>query len=251
MYSNKRLIIKNKIKSLIYFIEEITIRKDTYKSNNKVGSEEEFLNSLLVEVDIEITQCYKYALNNEINNIVFDQFKIQFSNLVKLFKGIESEILQKGFTVNDEYLKFYRDIDILLTEDELHTTYISEKEQRYFELKNIFCNLIGENIKIKNNTISKSYTDYLWFKVGIKLANGEIYQLINKYGNNASRISKEINLKEAEKFILASINNYSGENTNKGKNIFNYPDKIEKVIDYCQENDISISNDFLQKIKNK
>lgn len=243
MTSEWKPIVNNKVKAIIYIIEEIKKRKDNKHENER---DEEFLNDLLFEVDIQITHCYSYVLKNEMNNVFFDQLKTQFHNLIKLFKEITKEIFEKGFVIDEDILETFRDLDVLVSKDE---SYSFEKEQRYFELKKIFL----DTSEIKDNNIknSGSYESSLWFQVGVKFANGEIYSLIEKYGNNASKISKEIDLKRGEKYILASINNYSNDNSNKEKNIFNSPQKISKIINYCKEQNISMSSKFLKKIENK
>ena len=99
------------------------------------------------------------------------------------------------------------------------------------------------------NKIKKD-KDKLWFKAGVLFANGEIDKLKIKHNNIVPRIVEEIG-EEYNKYILATLNEYGkkGYNSNSDKNIYLHMGKMEKIILYCQNHNIEITDNFLKKFK--
>jgi hypothetical protein len=102
-----------------------------------------------------------------------------------------------------------------------------------------------------------AYKDDYWFKVGFKLASGQmakyytidsngIMHLKNSY--TAPIVAEELGDKNWQKDVLATLNNYSPENKNAHKNIFNSRDKMLKIIAHCKENGISIIPHFTDRL---
>ena len=105
----------------------------------------------------------------------------------------------------------------------------------------------------------KDYKTTNLFKVGLLFARGEM----NKYfkvtdnkktlisvGYSAPRIARELNNNSYNKWILATINNYTTENANSNKNIFNnYNDMMGKIIEHCKDDKIDVDPYFLERYK--
>lgn len=110
------------------------------------------------------------------------------------------------------------------------------------------------NIETNINVSDTKYKSTFWFKVGLLFAKGELnkYYNSNKTGfknrYSAPKVAKEIGLEDAEKNILATINNYPLDNVNADKNIYNSKDKMDKIIKHCNENQITIDDYFLSRL---
>ncbi|MDT8413720.1 MAG: hypothetical protein RQ875_14750, partial [Vicingaceae bacterium] len=94
------------------------------------------------------------------------------------------------------------------------------------------------------------YKDNLWFKFGLLLATGRMNEYLSpnktvlKSNYSAPKIAKELGNESFEKYILATINNYSLNNSNANKNIFNSRDKMLKIINHCEINNLAIDPYF-------
>lgn len=102
-----------------------------------------------------------------------------------------------------------------------------------------------------------AYKDDYWFKVGFKLASGQmakyytidsngIMHLKNSY--TAPIVAEELGDKNWQKDVLATLKNYGPENTNAHKNIFNSRDKMTKIIEHCKENGIPVIPHFKDRL---
>ncbi|MDI1257118.1 MAG: hypothetical protein PSV16_13570 [Flavobacterium sp.] len=118
-------------------------------------------------------------------------------------------------------------------------------------LENRIEELMVENDHSKIRTVKgKAYENHAWFKVGVILATGEMEQYYTanrkdiKAGYTAPKIAAELGDKKYEKYILATMKRYPKSNTNWDKNIYNSPEKMKKIINYCQENHLAIIQEF-------
>jgi len=99
-----------------------------------------------------------------------------------------------------------------------------------------------------------AFKEYIWFKNGLLFAEGKMNKYYNSTktsfadGYSAPKVAKEIGYENHEKFILATIKNYSKDNSNADKNIYNSKDKMEKVIKHCKDNNFGIDEYFLSKL---
>ena len=123
-------------------------------------------------------------------------------------------------------------------------------------LKVILNNKIGstenENVKYKEQNL---------FKIGLLFAQGRLNkyfelnkndEIIIKQGYTAPKITDcilaEFNIKINHKYISATFNNYSKDNPNGNKNIFNSSDMMNKIISHCKENKIDVDAYFLNRL---
>lgn len=92
-------------------------------------------------------------------------------------------------------------------------------------------------------------TELLWFKVGLFFANGQISLLKEKYKKgdvaNFTAISKELGNSNYRPYISES---FSNTNIND-KNIFSNNQKVKEILNYCEVNNINVSDDFTTRIK--
>ena len=104
-----------------------------------------------------------------------------------------------------------------------------------------------ENFKVTDNH-SKDATEFLWFKVGLLFANGEMDSLIeeSKCENipNFSAISRKLENMNCRPYISESYHS-----KNNGKNIFLSKSKVSYLEKYCKENNIPIVESFKAYVK--
>ena len=169
-----------------------------------------------------------------------------------------------------EDLKFpyldHKEIKILIASS-LDGDYLSQKEKHlYKEIQiDFYCHaaiiekyrildFINDLLKTDND---KPYKKQVWFKVGILLASGKMSEyytdnsdgimcLKNSY--TAPIIAKELGDKKYEKVVLATLQNYGPDNTNANKNIFNSRDKMMKIIEHCEDNNITVISHFKDRL---
>ncbi len=109
-----------------------------------------------------------------------------------------------------------------------------------------------EDLKeIKKIKTGNNY-EKIWFKVGLKFADGTLFDLCEKKPKDSwENISNKVfKTKSLHNFISFSFNNNVGlKNSNANKNIFLYSKKIREIKDYCNKNKILITQRFLDRIK--
>lgn len=174
---------------------------------------------------------------------------------------------ERGNFINAEFSKKTKD-NIPLTEEDfiaselmlisffdLNILDLSKKKRiEYYvaHLKNISDK--KETARFEKTSTAKNNESKLWFKVGLLFANGSMdkYYNTNKTGiktqYTAPKIAKELGNASYNKFILATMNNYPIDNPNANKNIFNSSDKMQKIINHCNELQIKVIEDFTKRL---
>lgn len=102
--------------------------------------------------------------------------------------------------------------------------------------------------------VDEKYKSENWFRFGILLAKGEL----NKFYDSSKKVIKsdysalavaiELGDKNFEKYVLATLNNYSSDSSNANKNIYNSKNKMVKIIEYCKENQITVDTNFSSRL---
>lgn len=92
----------------------------------------------------------------------------------------------------------------------------------------------------------KNYKETIWFKVGLLFANGEIETLKTTFNNNCTQFAKSKFGENANSYRVYISESFS-ENAESKKNIFNSPDKVKKIYNYCVEENIVIIESFKNK----
>jgi len=118
--------------------------------------------------------------------------------------------------------------------------------KNYFTDNPLIQNLL-KNKEVKNS--DKYPTDKYWFIVGLEFAKGKISLDIKNQNKPPNKIATKLGNKNYRPYIACTItNNSNGDN--KSKNLFYSTDKPQQIIDYCKENSIDISKEFLDKFDN-
>lgn len=103
----------------------------------------------------------------------------------------------------------------------------------------------------------ETYKTQLLFKVGLLFAKGEVnkYFTVNSKnktvmnnGFTAPKIARELGNESYNKYILATINNYTPDNPNGRKNIFNSFDMMSKIIAHCESENITVDDYFKSRL---
>lgn len=248
----------------IYYIHE----KDVSFLDDKL------LKQYLAKTKIENLIFLKIILDKI--DLIIKYYKVDLESLP--VKEFEFEQIFKTRRLNYE-LRTYQDFYILILCNDKAVTINNEslkinffKETNYKEYSHVSiysqCKILREllltaypqiNISDKStskvnkdviNNISADYTksiDKIWFKVGIKFANGTIFNLLEKHNNNISIVQREINISNSKVYISKSINDLEGGN-NTDKNIFINDNKVIDIIEYCKDNQITIDDRFKNRL---
>jgi hypothetical protein len=155
----------------------------------------------------------------------------------------------EGDICEDKYFDYKPEYDLLTGQ------YISNNRNNKVRLEKTFSLILkhlGEKRTIFSSHLEQQpeavksdekYKTQNLFKVGLLFAIGEMekYYSINslkviefKINYSAPKVAMDLKNLSFEKFILASINNYSKENSNGNKNIFNSRDMMLKIIKECE-----------------
>lgn len=195
------------------------------------------------------------------NKIKFEkQGKLFLEDLISIIKSFigfieESDSFYKNKNIIqafllDNYLKIYNDTILnfkkrfsdLLNNDKtsIGNKFLGEKYNNYRDkLWNLH---LETNNQIKKNT-EKDIKDNIWFKVGCKFADGEIYKLHNE-GLNFTKIA--IELFENKGYSNYISTSYS-DSVKSDKNIFCNLEKMKKIYDYFKDGNFPICDEFEKK----
>ncbi|SHK72115.1 hypothetical protein SAMN04488007_3662 [Maribacter aquivivus] len=105
-------------------------------------------------------------------------------------------------------------------------------------------NLSGIDPQINKTNYNNININLIWFQVGLLFANGEIENLIQKHQYNFTQMAKEkfkTNYTSYRPYISETYNNNSKNN----KNIWNSNSKIITIYNYCIDNTIEMTTEFL------
>ena len=217
-----------------------------------------FLNcDVVIHKEVELNKITRAVITLDIEKL------FQMINEVEFYNTIDEIEVKDIYIINDliksiENLpnqKDWRGITANGYKEPKNPKYNSIKESVINEFKTY---LIEQKdiIEQPQQKDEKDITKYLWFKIGLSFATGEMekyYYLseknekVFKEGYTPSKIAKELNNKGFEKYILASINNYKVNNTDK--NIFYDAKKMKQIIDYCTKNNIDVIDSFTSYYK--
>ncbi|MFH4969326.1 hypothetical protein V8G61_14065 [Gaetbulibacter sp. M240] len=212
----------------------------------------------LLSLPPENRDLYLEYLKNRIENETMLQDDEELKDLLKTINvSIDSLNIEHNKELHDALNLSFKEITLpkdLAKFRNLHRKYYRyllnlerEKVMRHLEKLNEY--------KFKQPT--KTFKDELWFKVGVKLASGQMakYYTVDskgimhlKYSYTAPRVAEELGDKKWEKDVLATLKNYGPESSNANKNIFNSRDKMIKIIDYCKEKGIPVISHFTDRL---
>jgi hypothetical protein len=241
-------------------INEIVILKKYLKNRLLFDKSKLFLSQFTFEKRVEnLEKLLKNKIDKESRNDIFrvEYDKIRKSKINRDSKKTFDKTIFKILVVaerisQEKHNEFYSsifDIEItILAED------TSNYEEYLNDLQEENKKQFGNNKEISNIQPDDKYLNEIWFKVGLLFAKGELNEYYNsnrkgfKEGYSAPIVAKELECLKFEKNILATINNYSSNKSSGSKNIFNSQDKMNKIIKYCNENQITIDDYFLSRL---
>lgn len=167
-------------------------------------------------------ECYKFSSFNEsiflLNTAELKYKKIDFNEAENHYKyGYFAKSFTKGLLA----LKCNEILEVL-------NKYLTQQTETTNEAKK-----------------PDAYKDHIWFKIGLMFANGKMQNLLEKFKNNATQIAKHLENESFRPFISESI----GINSKTSdKSIFSNKDKMNKIITYCENNNIEVNNDFKRRL---
>lgn len=213
-------------------------KSDIYRTLDKFieenfSNEKLILHTLNVRLLAKLKECHLELLNHF--NFQTDSYTI--SNLDKTNSEPKlSEILLNVLDFLENLIK------------DLQLKYKFYYDESYFQTDfDLFLKKELEEFNSpKETTQSEDKKDYLWFKVGLVFATGEVFQLYEEEGGNFTNLAKRISkskYKSYRPYISESWNN----STPSDKNIFSNSKKIDAIIKFCHKKGIKISDSFLSR----
>jgi hypothetical protein len=173
-----------------------------------------------------------------------------WSNLRDNFFNQRMEIYKASYTQNEKInleLEYIENLTINKTDYKI----LKDRYKEYLKSK--------QNPPQESETFNSEevYKTQNLFKVGLLFANGTMNKFftittknktIMKDGYSAPKIAEELKNSSYNKYILASINNYTVDKQNGNKNIFNSFDMMTKIISDCEAKNIPVDAYFKSRL---
>jgi hypothetical protein len=192
--------------------------------------------------DINCSMPYRKPIETKDDEICLADFHFPFYEFIQ--NEVQKEINIKRFDniSFEQIVEFAKTTDFL---DEIETI-IENQRIKIIDVTQIAQPIKGDAV-YKNQNL---------FKVGLLFANG----IMNKYFTvntknatvmnveyTAPKIARELGNESYNKYILASINNYT-DRENRNKNIFNSSDMMTKISSHCDAENIPIDDYFKSRL---
>lgn len=197
----------------------------------------EFINSGYFETKVNI--LYE-QIENETLKFYLENKTTYKQNVIETFIELEKKINDNNY-YNPNYSGRISNFNKLKISS--FRNYLNSKLSNYKILIKDF--IEDQNIKNqkKNNEKLKDIKENMWFRVGVKFANGEIYEL-NKQKLSFRKISEILfDNPKYSNYISTSFS----DSVDSDKNIFRNIEKMNAIYNYCQENNIKIHEYFIKK----
>lgn len=242
----------------------MTCNKLIKENKNFLINFEKFIKPKLQNPDegdnYEYIDAFCHNLYSQINETII---KLDLKNCTI----IESDYLKEQLK---EMVRLYF-IEIEVDKKFLYWSYTEELAQEHLEYQNSFINpekfsfeyvieimnKLGIDTKSKEQQIKKSIENNTWFIIGVELANGNAFEIYEKYETIKVKDKRTVITKEIFKdrfldaykmYIFGSINNYKSID----KNLFRRPNaetEISKIVEHCKNKGIKICDAFIEKCK--
>lgn len=175
----------------------------------------------------------------------------------------EREFKETGLEENPENRENWRgrlieDIQYKIDRHILLNPDIKKQSNELISKANSFIKfLIDMDKKLEAINTDEVYKTQILFKVGLLFAIGKMNKYFTVNGKNetvmnngftAPKIAKELENDSFNKYILASINNYTTDKENGNKNIFNSLDMMTKIISHCEAKNIIVDAYFKSRL---
>lgn len=194
---------------------------------------------------IELQEYLQLILKipEKLNKIDIDIKKELLIDIDNRIKSITKDIVNRiSYNPNYQYPEYY-------LPDKLFDYWALNVSQlfNYNELKYLE-NLITNNLTpLEDKPKQKDYKKNDWFIIGLLIVTGEIEMLLIKH-KNPTQLAKFLNPNK-----WSSYKTYIGDSMNylktitRNTNIFNDPDKIIKLYNHCVENNILMTEKFINE----
>lgn len=201
------------------------------------------ISNILIDSEIKAVEKiveYSSFINEDIFYVDFEVIRLDSIKIEKIQKFIYN--LNRGIDLNTDYISFPKSWSQRKWSN--YNIVVAETIWLYYNwLKEL---LVQEYYEIKSKDIEKKSDKYLanyWFIVGLAFAKGEIGS--EECLKSSSELARAMGNKNFRPYLSESINN---SNVND-KNVFSDSDKINKIILYCEEENIEIDEYFFKKVK--
>ena len=189
---------------------------------------------------------------------------IQYSDEITVdgesLTGVKKEMYKlAGFKIKQKDNKIKKAKSIIAsgrTEKGLNLTEVMFAEIEMKRVKNITDGLSMETDYVRKEYVLfldkklnikkiKDITKEYWFIIGIKFATGEMDKVYKKNQNNATQTAKELGNKNYRPYISDT---YGNSNKVSNKNLFSSRSKMIAIIDYCEENNLTVTPYFTSNL---
>ena len=263
----KRFLIKRQSqnKTFTNAINEVTHYLNNYSVNKSPVSKNDNLKKLHHFFD----NRYSIYATNHVQEIFYNEIKTGFDRLIisefpkeysytKFIKEIAllealseiSRLLSNNFRLYEMIYKLnefnifeVREHENLALED--YPNYQNLHLKLYPEYDTSF--LADNNYEVAKPNI-KDYSKEIWFIVGCLIATGEMKILLEKHGS-ATQVAKSLKIEKSRPYISDSkfnLKTNGDQNVQRNTNIYNDPNKIIKIYNYCIENNKSMTAEFIE-----
>lgn len=184
-------------------------------------------------------------------------FKTMFVNVLEIVNILKPYVLESDFLNKMNVKNYFRAVfDEVMIGDVKYKTkeydilelldYFNKKEKEYDTKASFYT--------AKKTNEEKHYTDQDWFIVGLKFADGSVYENENRFRYQSHLIKfvfGDENYKRLQPYVNQSLKGYDKGRSSKlkpeDKNIFHRKDakqELKKVYDYCIEKKITMHPKF-------
>ena len=154
-------------------------------------------------------------LNKENHNILQ-------SKIIKRLEYVELELFKRGVEVVKQNLEFAPE----------------------FYFKDNFEQKLKYETESQKTVKKDNYKNKIWFKVGLEFAKGaaqKLYSLNKDKKGHFKIITDELGFKPTDRPYFSET---IGNHTDRSQNIYNDFNKMHKIFQHCQDNNISVVEDF-------
>ena len=214
--------------SIAVFKNHINNRISYFKENDLDFSEVEYIKkwyNKLRSVKKSIGGRSLRSINNEFYYEVFlnkENHNILQSKIIKRLEYVELELFKRGVEVVKQNLEFAPE----------------------FYFKDNFEQKLKYETESQKTVKKDNYKNKIWFKVGLEFAKGaaqKLYSLNKDKKGHFKIITDELGFKPTDRPYFSET---IGNHTDRSQNIYNDFNKTHKIFQHCQDNNISVVEDF-------
>lgn len=232
--------------------EFIEFKEETYTDyvsrydielNRFLSDFEDNTEALFIDYQISNFTYHKNELLEFIKNIDFNsESRNEYLDFLKnrvLFSNIEIEI-ENDLCESEEHAEYLFYYNFLVNRRASVSKILEFLEGR----KELISNSSEASSLYKSSEKVKDNTKMPWFIVGLNFANGEIQKLVAKDIANG-KITEGLGLKYSDGAYISKSKLFIPCKGEKSRNnVFNYPEKITEIYNYCINNGINVIPEF-------